>query len=226
MKNYYSDKLSSERLRQAYEIAPERIRQYLDAELNYVLQKVSGEDIVLDLGCGFGRIFPDLSLKAKRIIGIDISKNSLMLGKEMCSHFSNCCFIKMNAIHLAFPNHSFDKVLCIQNGISAFHVNQKELILECVRITKPGGAVFYSSYSDKIWNDRLEWFKLQSQAGLLGEIDYSKTKDGNIVCKDGFLATTMNKELFVLLTSNIKNIEVTIEEVDDSSVFFNVLCSK
>jgi len=150
----------------------------------------------------------------------------LMLGKELCSDFSNCCFIQMNAAKFAFPNHSFDKVLCIQNGISAFHVNQKELILECVRITKPGGAVFFSSYSDKIWNDRLEWFKMQSNAGLLGEIDYSKTGNGIIVCKDGFTATTMDAEHFNKLTFNIEDITVITEEVDESSIFFNVHCSK
>ncbi len=226
MKNYYADKLSSGRLKQVYEIAPTRIKQYLEAELNYVLQKVSKDDIVLELGCGYGRIFPELSLKVKSVAGIDISMNSLMLGKELCSHFSNCCFIQMDAVKLAFTNHSFDKVLCIQNGISAFHVNQKQLILECIRITKPGGKVFFSSYSDKIWNDRLEWFKLQSDAGFLGEIDYSKTGNGIIVCKDGFTATTMDAEHFHQLTSDINNINVISEEVDESSIFFNVHCSK
>ncbi|RJP69377.1 MAG: class I SAM-dependent methyltransferase [Ignavibacteriales bacterium] len=226
MKNYYADKLSSGRLKQVYEIAPLRIRQYLETELNYVLQKVSRDDIVLELGCGYGRIFPELSLKVKSVAGIDIAMNSLILGKELCSDFSNCFFIQMDAVKLAFLHHSFDKVLCIQNGISAFHVNQKELILECVRITKPGGTIFFSSYSDKIWNDRLEWFELQSEAGLLGEIDYNKTGNGIIVCKDGFTATTMDAGHFNKLTSNIEDITVITEEVDESSIFFNVHCSK
>ena len=125
----------------------------------------------------------------------------------------------MNAVQLSFPNNAFDVVVCIQNGISAFHVNQKELIHESLRVTKSNGIVLFSSYSEKFWNDRLKWFQLQSDAGLLGEIDYEKTINGNIVCKDGFTATTVGKDQFKTLTSDIDNVIVNIEEVDDSSLF-------
>jgi hypothetical protein len=65
---------------------------------------------------------------------------------------------------------------------------------------------------------------MSSNAGLLGEIDYEKTKNGNIVCKachiiapswpDGFTATTVSPNQFKVLTSSINNISVKIEEVD------------
>jgi ubiquinone/menaquinone biosynthesis C-methylase UbiE len=124
----------------------------------------------------------------------------------------------MNALHLAFHDDSFDVVICIQNGISAFHVDKKELIKESIRIAKQGGTILFSSYSEKFWNHRLEWFQLQSKAGLLGEIDYEKTKKGMIVCKDGFTATTVKPEQFISLTSNL-NVNAKIVEVDESSVF-------
>lgn len=219
MSNYYSEKLSAEKLRRVYEIAPKRVEQYFDAEVNHVLQKIHQHDSVLELGCGYGRIFSSLSKKSKSVCGIDTSFSSLQLGKEMFGNFSNCFFVQMNAVQLAFPDSIFDVVIGIQNGISAFHVNQLDLIRESLRVTKPNGVVLFSSYSEKFWKFRLEWFQMQSEAGLLGEIDYEKTHDGMIVCKDGFTATTVSREQFKVLTSKIDNIQVTIEEVDNSSLF-------
>jgi 2-polyprenyl-6-hydroxyphenyl methylase/3-demethylubiquinone-9 3-methyltransferase len=124
----------------------------------------------------------------------------------------------MDALHLAFRDNSFDVVICIQNGISAFHVDQKELIKESIRVTKHSGMILFSSYSEKFWDHRLEWFQLQSEAGLLGEIDYEKTKDGMIICIDGFTATTLKPEQFLFLVSGL-DVEAKVVEVDESSAF-------
>jgi 2-polyprenyl-6-hydroxyphenyl methylase/3-demethylubiquinone-9 3-methyltransferase len=222
MQGYYTDKLSADRLKKCYEIAPARVKQYFDAEINYVLQKIKSDDIVIELGCGYGRLLPSLAAKAKTIIGIDTSLPSIEMGKKMLEEFSNIFLMQMDAVKLGFEDNIFDVVLCIQNGISAFHVNQADLIHECIRITKPGGIALFSSYSEKFWEHRLKWFQLQAEAGLLGEIDYDKTKNGIIVCKDGFAASTVTPEHFIDLTSNIENISVNITEVDESSVFFEI----
>lgn len=222
MPGYYDDKLSAERLMRCYEIAPPRVQQYLEAEIEHVLQKICAGDLVLELGCGYGRILPRLTEKAGLVIGIDTSFASLLLGREMLHGLSNCSLIKMNALHLGFRYGVFDLVACIQNGISAFHVNQKELIRESTRVTKPGGNVLFSSYSDKFWDDRLEWFKLQSEAGLLGEMDHEKTGGGVIVCKDGFTGTTVRPEQFLSLTAGL-NVEVQLVEVDESSLFCEII---
>ncbi|MCK4329245.1 hypothetical protein KAX02_05330 [candidate division WOR-3 bacterium] len=64
MKGYYTDKLSAQRLKQCYEIAPPRVQQYLKEEVNYILQKIHPGDMVLELGCGYGRILPQLTQRA------------------------------------------------------------------------------------------------------------------------------------------------------------------
>jgi len=63
--DYYSKKLSAERLKMCYEIAPPRIRQYLKAEVDFILNKIKPGDIVLELGCGYGRIIPCLASRAR-----------------------------------------------------------------------------------------------------------------------------------------------------------------
>jgi 2-polyprenyl-6-hydroxyphenyl methylase/3-demethylubiquinone-9 3-methyltransferase len=229
---YYTTTLSAQKLKRVYEVVTPRVQQYLDAEVNYVLQKISASDLVLELGCGYGRVLSAIASKSKTAVGIDTSLSSLMLGKEMSGDISNCYFVQMDAGQLAFPNNTFDVVVCIQNGISAFHINREELIKESIRVTKCGGTVLFSTYSERFWDYRLEWFQLQSNAGLLGEIDYEKTKNGNIVCKachiiasswqDGFTATTVSPNQFKALTSSINNISMRIEEVDNSSLFCKI----
>jgi 2-polyprenyl-6-hydroxyphenyl methylase/3-demethylubiquinone-9 3-methyltransferase len=221
MQGYYEKKLSAERLKKCYEIASPRVRQYFSSELSHVLGKIDPGEKVLDLGCGYGRILPDLAQKAGMVVGIDKSDSSLILAKETINNISNCVLVQVNAVQLSFIKNAFDVVICIQNGISAFHVDQKELIMESIRVTKPGGTVLFSSYSDKFWNHRLEWFQKQADAGLLGEIDYEKTGDGLIVCKDGFKATTVRPSHFLALTSDL-DVEVKIVEVDESSLFCEI----
>ena len=130
----------------------------------------------------------------------------------------NCEFYTMDAIDLKFPNNYFDKVLCLQNGISAFKVNPIELIEESIRVTKKGGTILFSTYSEKFWKDRLEWFQIQSDQNLIGEIDYELTKNGIIICKDGFKAITYSEKELLELASNF-NVQISIIEIDNSSLF-------
>jgi 2-polyprenyl-6-hydroxyphenyl methylase/3-demethylubiquinone-9 3-methyltransferase len=57
---------------------------------------------------------------------------------------------------------------------------------------------------------------------LLGEIDYDRTGEGRIVCKDGFTATTLTQEDFQELTSGL-NANIRIQEVDESSLFCEIV---
>jgi len=158
-----------------------------------------------------------LARKVRDAVGIDTSLGSLQAAREYCVEQPDCRLLRMNALNLGFANHSFDTVVCIQNGISAFHNDPRSLILESLRVLKPGGVAFFSSYSGKFWNDRLEWFRLQASEGLIGEIDEAKTGNGVIVSKDGFTAITFTPDDFRSLTSGLA-LDIRIEEVDESSV--------
>jgi SAM-dependent methyltransferase len=223
MKGYYSDRLSAERLRRCYNIAPPRVKQYLDAEIQHVVNKIQPTDFVLELGCGYGRVLEKISAKAKMTVGIDTSKASLEYAKRPLSGL-NCHLLQMNVIALGFKDRSFDAVVCIQNGISAFKVDKRDLFRESIRVTKSKGIVLFSSYSDRFWKYRLEWFKIQAREGLIGEINLQATDDGIIICKDGFKASTVRPDEFVSLTSEL-DVTTKIYEVDDSSVFCEISVS-
>ena len=222
MADYYSEHLSAERLRRCYEVAPARVRQYLDAEVEHAAGRIRPGDAVLELGCGYGRVMERLAANAGLLVGVDTSRSSLQLGRRLLSKARNCRLLRMNAISLGFRDRVFDVVFCIQNGVSAFHVDQRTLIAEAVRVMRPGGRVLFSSYSANFWQHRLEWFQLQADHGLLGEIDHAATGDGVIVCQDGFTATTIGPDEFVALTSGL-DLDADIQEVDESSIFCEIV---
>jgi 2-polyprenyl-6-hydroxyphenyl methylase/3-demethylubiquinone-9 3-methyltransferase len=218
MKNYYSDLLNSNKLKKCYELAPARVKQFLQAEIEYVVKEIKETDIVLDLGCGYGRVAVELLKKANKVVGIDISEESINLARETIGDEKRCELYTMDAAGLKFPDNSFDVVICVQNGISAFKLNPLQLIKESIRVARKGGILLFSSYSEKFWEYRLEWFQIQSEHGLIGEIDYESTKNGQIICKDGFKAITYSKKDFLELASNF-NVHTSIYEVDESSIF-------
>jgi SAM-dependent methyltransferase len=214
---YYVEKLSAEGLRHCYEIAPPRVQRYLRAEIDFVIEHIRPDDRVLDLGCGYGRIIPRLAEKAKSVVGVDISSSSLVLGRRLLKGITNCRLQGMDATALDFPDGSFEVVLCVQNGISAFKADPVLLMREAVRVTRKNGTVLFSSYSEKFWEHRLEWFQRQAEEGLIGEIDEQRTRNGVIVCKDGFKATTYAPGQFIALAREC-GVGAEIFEVDDSAV--------
>jgi len=221
MKSYYSDKLSAENLKRCYDIAPPRVQQYLAGETEHVRSRIKPGDLVLELGCGYGRVLAALAGSSTRLVGIDISLSSLHMAQRYLHDHENVILCLMDALHMGFGNTCFDVVFCIQNGISAFHVDQRALINTAVSVARPGGHILFSSYAEEFWHDRLDWFRIQAVQNLIGEIDEEKTGNGVIVCKDGFRASTVTREEFYHLTHDI-NREVSIEVVDNSSIFCDI----
>lgn len=219
-KNYYAQNLNSQRLYQVYETAIERVKQYFEAEIDFVRQGLSGKERVLELGAGYGRIMKELAPFAAAVVGVDISENSVEFGKEYLKDTSNCQIKAMNAHRLEFGP-EFDVVLCLQNGLSAVKFSDtdaRNLVEQAMKVLAPGGKAYFSSYSPKFWVHRLAWFHEQANKGLLGEIDLEKTKNGVIMCKDGFVATTYTEEDMDKLARSV-GYKYRIEEVDESSVF-------
>ena len=221
MDGYYDEALSAERLRRCYEIAPPRIRRYLEAEIDHVAARLRPGDRVLELGCGYGRVLSRLAGVAGLAVGIDTSVASLRLARETLGRGPGVCLAAMDAARLAFDDRAFDVVACVQNGISAFHADMRELVGEAVRVARPGGTVLFSSYAEGIWKERLAWFRLQAAEGLVGEIDEERTGAGEITCRDGFTATTVDEARFRALADGL-DVEALIVEVDGSSLFLEL----
>ncbi len=141
----------------------------------------------------------------------------------------------MNANSLGLADNVCDVVLCIQNGISAFHVDQSTLLREVRRVTRSGGKILLSSYSEQFWSHRLEWFRLQAAHGLIGEIDEKATGGGVIVGKDGFHAATVTPEAFYALADKAESLLWLWKSIipayfvkfrSDSSIFLSTMTTR
>ena len=215
--NYYAQKLNSQNLFKVYETKIPRVKQYLDAEISFVRDNLTGSERVLELGAGYGRIVKELAGNCKSIIGIDISDENVSLGKEYLKDSTNAKIVTMDVHNLTFEE-KFDVILCLQNGLSAMKVTSMDSIEKILEMVVSGGKVYFSTYSEKIWEYRLMWFKEQAEKGLLGELDLDKTKDGVIICKDGFKANTHTPKDLKMI-GYLSGYEYQIQEIDESSVF-------
>ncbi len=222
MHGYYTERLAAERLRACYDLAPPRTKAYLEAEVEFVLSRITPSMSVLELGCGYGRVLERLLHKRCVTVGIDTSLPSLRLALQRLGRKPCLRLACMDAIHMGFRDGVSDLTICIQNGICAFAVDQEQLFREALRVTRSGGLVLFSSYSAKFWEHRLEWFEVQAAHHLIGEIDHDATRNGVIVCKDGFRATTADETTFAKLAAVI-GVSPRVTEVDGSSLFCEVV---
>jgi 2-polyprenyl-6-hydroxyphenyl methylase/3-demethylubiquinone-9 3-methyltransferase len=218
MRGYYEKGLAAERLRLCYEVAPPETRAYLEAEIAFVSGRLRPDDRLLELGCGYGRILDRLAPLVREAWGIDTSLASLRLAAASLAVHANCRLAAVDAARLAFRGSPFDAVLCLQNGVSAFAVDPVRLFTEAVRAAREGGRVLFSSYARGFWPHRLAWFEAQAAHGLVDEIDREATRDGVIVCKDGFRAITLDERGFRELAAAAGQ-ECRIVEVAGSSLF-------
>jgi 2-polyprenyl-6-hydroxyphenyl methylase/3-demethylubiquinone-9 3-methyltransferase len=217
-RSYYAERLSAERLRQCYDLATPRVRQYLRAEIDHVLGRTRSGDRVLELGCGYGRVARELRRKTAHVFGIDTAIDGLVLARRVSRPEARYGLVGSDATNLSFTDRAFDVILCVQNGICAFGVDPLRLVQEAIRVCRPGGRILFSSYAAGFWPHRLEWFELQAARGLVGAIDRDRTGDGVIVCRDGFRAACMGPAEFRALWSGL-DLDPSVRVVDESAVF-------
>ena len=99
------------------------------------------EGAILDVACGKGATSRYLLnfYNPKDVTGINISEKQL----ERCRvNAPGCNFYLMNATELAFPDQSFNNIICVE---AAFHFSTREKFLhEASRVLKPGGGLVLS----------------------------------------------------------------------------------
>ena len=216
--NYYTNSLNAQRLWQVYDTAIPRISEYLQRETAFVRDRLKKTDAVLEIAAGYGRIMKELASHVESITGIEISDGNVSFGGEYLKNIANTELLTMDAHNIDYDS-CFDAVLCLQNGLSAIRADVPEAFAaKVIRALKIGGKAYFSTYHSNFWEQRVAWFQEQARKGLIGELDVEKTKNGVIICKDGFRATTHS------ITDLEKIGRSTgclwqIHEVDDSSIF-------
>jgi len=126
---------------------PKEFQIFLNKEIKIIKNFVGVNDKVLDVGCGTGRVIPEISPLVLEYVGIDIDEEYLSKAKKISEEFGNSKVIKLNVENLSesFKENEFDKSFCLFNTISCFKDYRKAL-REIYRVTK---NKFYFSVCSK-----------------------------------------------------------------------------
>lgn len=109
-----------------------------------ILSKDKKENVVVDFGCGSGRITRYLSQFANRVIGVDITKEMMDIARTINKR-ENIEYILIDGINIPVSDGSVDLVVTV--GVLQYIVKKRDIyeqiIREIRRILKPTGKILF-----------------------------------------------------------------------------------
>ncbi len=158
-------------------------RERMNPLLMAKAMNLSGEEIVLDLGCGTGFFAEEIAKKCERLIGVDHSGDMLNIfhNKESFSSLKNVELKIGKADEIPVDDNSCDVVvhICLFHEIKDIEKFHSEI----KRVLKPDGKLFC-----------VDWQAWETDSGPPVDHRVSKEKVRRLMERDGFTAI---KELFV-----------------------------
>lgn len=132
--------------------------------------EVTSEDVVLDLGCGVGRLTRPLAGRAAQVLALDVSNEMLARAQHYNGHLSNVRWIKGDGVSLApVGDRSVDA--CVSHVVFQ-HIPDPRVTLgyvrEMARVLRPGGwAAFQVSNDPALHRFRPELKRLRWRLRVL-----------------------------------------------------------
>jgi ubiquinone/menaquinone biosynthesis C-methylase UbiE len=116
------------------------------ARYNFI-RKFVKDKFILDLGCGIGDGTYNLSLEAKRVIGIELDRERLRIASGNFGN-GNLNYLVMDGCLLGFKDESFDIVVSLE--VIEHLENQNKFLFEINRVLKDRGIAIISTPNKKI----------------------------------------------------------------------------
>jgi ubiquinone/menaquinone biosynthesis C-methylase UbiE len=163
------------------------LKDWLEKENNYLQKYVEKNSITLDIGCGFGRNIKELINKNRKVVGVDYDKSVFKVVKKELAEYKNVSLFLEKAEKLHFKDNTFDYVICMGNTFGDMPSTKTKVLSEMKRVTKKGGKIIISIFSENAMEERIENLK---RAGFI----ITKIKDSDIFTKEGLIAQQFTKE--------------------------------
>lgn len=104
---------------------------------------VRNEDVVLEIGCGVGRVGRVLSSFVREWVGCDVSANMLRFAERRLIGLPNTRLQEVSGYDLQpFPDNSFDMVYTTVVFMHLEEWDRYNYVLEAFRVLKPGGRFY------------------------------------------------------------------------------------
>lgn len=112
----------------------------VERAIEHIAENINGK-AVLEVACGCAEFSIAAAQTAKSVDGIDLDYLRLPPSARKTEGFK---FTIMDATNMAFPESSFDAAV-MYNAIGHLGAVLEKVLKECLRVTKPGGAIFVIS---------------------------------------------------------------------------------
>jgi ubiquinone/menaquinone biosynthesis C-methylase UbiE len=104
---------------------------------------ISPTDVVLEIGCGIGRVGQCLAERCRRWIGADVSPHMLGFAAERLREFPNVEFVELSGYDLRpIADCSIDVVYCTVVFMHLESWDRYAYVEEAFRVLRPGGKLY------------------------------------------------------------------------------------
>lgn len=170
-------------LEAGYAAAPPRIRAALAAEIDFLRSVLAGQERVLEIGCGHGRLLDALHDSAREWVGLDLLEGYLLRAKAR--GLARTRLVTGRAEGLPFRDEAFDAVLCPQATLGLLGEAKLSTLREARRVARRGGRLVFVVYSETSVVPRVEWYEEMRRRGLMAPIDWARSGPELLITADG-----------------------------------------
>ncbi|HEY3602581.1 MAG TPA: class I SAM-dependent methyltransferase [Chthoniobacterales bacterium] len=104
---------------------------------------IDPNDVVLEIGCGIGRVGKCLAPRCRRWIGADVSPRMLAFAAERLREFPNVEFVELSGNDLRpIADNSIDLVYCTVVFMHLESWDRYAYVEEAFRVLRPGGKLY------------------------------------------------------------------------------------
>lgn len=189
--------------------------EVLDDSLRRFDLKLRGDERVLEIGCGIGRISRALARRTGEVVGIDVSEEMIGRGTEALRDMSNVSLHLTAGLDLSeFANDSFDFGYSF---VTFQHIPDAAItcnyIAELGRVLRPGGLALFQVSQHPAFHRREFWGRPrigERVSGLLGRAPKG-------VLEPEWLGSTVSK---ADLVAALDRGRLTLEGIDGERTLF------
>jgi len=166
---------------------PKSYSQFFKKEYKFLEKNISSNFLVLDIGCGTGRIMEILSKISKKVIGIDNDISAVKKCETRSKKLNNVKIFLESVQKIHFKDDSFDAIVCLNLFENLSKLRNKAL-LEIRRVLKKEGILILSVYNEVALEERLKVYrKIETE-------NFKVLDNGKVKFNDGLTSEQFSKE--------------------------------